>query len=347
MPRLKTEQREQAIRRGVDFIYTIAGNRKTFRSYGPYLLCFFRQMALTSLNEGLRRMAREMGGNLAARWRSARKMLPARANPETICEFVIAGCAAEHFGLQDRALKDEIRRAARCFSIQEFLGFDPTAEPPPENLTERCHCGLQNPRGRKTCQKCKRRLKMTSRYHTWMEALCATYWFERYGVSLEARYSDVLKWLPKMRPYFGLKRSDYLDFFYTAYAVTHVVYTLNGYGVYNLSRRWLPNEFAFLKANLKEAISLEDSDMVAEFVDSLKSFGLSDDHPTIRRGMNYLLSEQNPDGSWGDADDGGTFRLFHATWTAIDALRDYAWRGEGLSLPNLKPLIDKQAGTRR
>ena len=41
--------------------------------------------------------------------------------------------------------------------------------------------------------------------------------------------------------------------------------------MYRLSPRWLPQEFEFLKANLKDAIAQRDSDMLGEFMDSLKA----------------------------------------------------------------------------
>ena len=35
-----------------------------------------------------------------------------------------------------------------------------------------------------------------------------------------------------------------------------------------------------------------------------------------------------------------TYMRYHATWTAIDGLRDYGWR-TGLSFPDLKPLLTR------
>jgi hypothetical protein len=343
MQRFKIEERERAINLGVNFIYRIARQRKSFHAYGPYLTCFFPLIASTSRNASLRQTAREMGRSLVLRWRAARPALPSDAGPETVGKFVIAAYAADKSGLRDRALKEQIREAAKRISVEEFLGFDPTAEPPPDDLPEPCGCGLKNPRGRKTCGKCKKRLIIYSRYQTWTEALCTTYWGERYGVRLGARYVDVFKYLPDMRPYTVYKKTNYSDFFDIVYAVTHVVYTLNGYGKYNLSPRWLPHEFEFLKANLKEAIDLDDPDMVGEFLDSLKGFGLSDAHPIIRPAIDYLLSRQNPDGSWGDPSEEDLFDRFHATWTAIDGLREYAWRGQRLSYPKLMPTLKRWA----
>jgi hypothetical protein len=59
----------------------------------------------------------------------------------------------------------------------------------------------------------------------------------------------------------------YEDFIRALYAVTHVVYTLNGYSTYKLSPRWLPEEFEFLKASLADLIKLDDADAVGEMLD--------------------------------------------------------------------------------
>src|SRR5207248_7122609 len=90
-------------------------------------------------------------------------------------------------------------------------------------------------------------------------------------------------------------------FYDTVYSITHVVYTLNDYGRYRLPPRLLPEEFEFLKSNLREAVAQEDADMLGEFMDSLRAFGLSDADAEIRAGTEYLLAHQNADGSWGDA----------------------------------------------
>jgi squalene cyclase len=92
---------------------------------------------------------------------------------------------------------------------------------------------------------------------------------------------------------------------------------------------------------------MEDPEMLGEFLDCLKSFGLKNSHPLIRTGMDYLLSQQNADGSWGDVEAAeDIYLVYHSTWTAIDGLRDYAWRGEGLSFPKLKPLLEQWAKTK-
>jgi hypothetical protein len=127
------------------------------------------------------------------------------------------------------------------------------------------------------------------------------------------------------------------------YAVTHIVYTLNDYGAYRLRPSWLPREFAFLQANVASACERKDPEVLGELLDSLKAFGLRASHPLIMRGTRYLLAEQNEDGSWGDPDEENIRTRCHTTWTAIDGLRTYAWRGERLSRPEVKSILKRWA----
>jgi len=111
------------------------------------------------------------------------------------------------------------------------------------------------------------------------------------------------------------------------------------YGTYRLSPRWLPREFAFLKANVASACERKDPEVLGELLDSLKAFGLRASHPLIVRGTRFLLAEQNADGSWGDPAEENIRTRCHTTWTVIDGLRTYAWRGERLSLPEVKSML--------
>src|SRR5437879_4623300 len=330
--------RETSIKLGLDFIYRVAGTTDGFDSYGTLLICCFALVGATSRDASLRQLARSRAQRLAQRWGRAHRLVPADASPDLVLDFVLVRYALSRIGLRDVALNAQIRTAARRFSAQDALGFNPVSEPPANDLSYRCDCGLKNQRGRKSCKKCRRRLETQSRYRVWMRALASTYVSGRCGILFGARYADVLKWLPVMRPY-PVGADGNVEFLRDAiYAVTHIVYTLNDYGTYRLRPSWLPRDFAFLKANVDGACERKDPELLGELLDSLKAFGLRANHPLIMRGTRYLLAEQNEDGSWGDPDEENIRTRCHTTWTAIDGLRPYAWRGERVSSPEVESI---------
>ena len=63
---------------------------------------------------------------------------------------------------------------------------------------------------------------------------------------------------------------------------------------------WLPQEFEFLRENLKGPVAAGDAELLGEFVDCLRAFGLPESDAVVRSGVEYLLASQNADGSWGD-----------------------------------------------
>jgi hypothetical protein len=271
-----TESRDSAILRGLDFIYRTACDPENFYEYGfDYLFCL-HWIYYTSKDKHLRKVALRMGQERARHWRSENPSVPADADADTITSFVFASDSADRLGVRDDSLKPQIGRAAGGFTPQDYFWFDPRIEPPPTNVPEECACGAANSRGLKVCHRCKKKLIMMSRYEVWLLALIRSYMGERYGVTLGAGYADVIKWLPMMRPYCGPEGGYHHHFGWAIYAITHIVYTLNHYGRYNLLPEWLPDEFTFLKKHLKEAIRMEDPETVGEFLDSLKSFGLTE-----------------------------------------------------------------------
>jgi hypothetical protein len=331
--------REKSIKRGLDFIYRLARTPEGFDRYGSLLICCFALIGATSRDASLRQLARSRAQKLAQRWGRAHPLVPPDAGPDLIINFVLVRYALSRIGLRDAGLTAQIRNAAQQFSAEELLGFNPLTEPPAADLSFRCECGLENHRGRMFCRQCRRRLQIQSCYRVWMGALSKTYVSERCGIIFGARYLDVLKGLPAMRPYPVGAGEDVELLRDAVYAVTHIVYTLNDYSTYRLRPGWLPPEFEFLKANVAAACERQDPEVLGELLDSLKAFGLRTSHPLIVRGTNYLLEEQNEDGSWGDPEEENIRTRCHTTWTAIDGLRSCGWRGERLMRPELKSIL--------
>ncbi|MDQ1613452.1 MAG: hypothetical protein QOG00_3383 [Pyrinomonadaceae bacterium] len=337
-------ERARAVRRGLEFIYAVACEPQHFAEYGSDLLNCFYFIAATSRDATLGRAARRMGRARARQWRRERPAVPPDPDADTILDYLHGSLAADYLGYSDPRLKQQLARAAACFSSRDYLSFDPLTEPPPSDVPAECEgCGLWNERGRKRCRKCGKGLAQMSRYLVWYDALTRAYTGECYGVTASGRFADVFGWLPAMRPYRGREGGHNPDWYDEVYAVTHIVYTLNDYDLYQLSPRWLPAEFAFLKESLPESIATDDPEMAGEIIIALKAFKLGDDHPLIREGMDYLLACQNADGSWGDPEADWIYARYHSTWTALDGIRDHAWRGTRLRFPNLKPFLLRHA----
>jgi len=176
---------------------------------------------------------------------------------------------------------------------------------------------------------------MINPYELLLDALITTWSGEHYGVKLGADFGDVAALIPTLRPYRGAERGRNDDFIDIAYAVTHIVYVFNDYGKYRLRPEWLPQEYDYLKDNFEYVIAIDDPETMGEFIDTLKSFGMTEKDPLIRRGMDFILSRQHADGSWGDIDpaDRDPYTPYHSTWTAINGLMEYALGEERVSFP--------------
>jgi hypothetical protein len=338
--------RARALSRGLRYIYRTSLNPRNFAEHASDYMFLFQTLSVAMHDQSLKQTAQRMGVERARLWRHQHPSLPRNADAYTISLYAFASSDADDLNVPDRRMKEQIRQAASRYPAKDYLFFNPLIEPPPGDVPEYCeYDGADNSRGSKFCRVCKRRLKMRSRYDVWCDALIMTYSGEHYGVELGARYTDVLKWAPAMRPYRGKERGKNPDFFDSVFAITHIIYTLNNYSQYRLSPALLPQEYQFLKTNLREAMAERNPDMIGEFMDTLRSFGLTTEDPEIRSGMEYFLSHQNADGSWGRK---SVHNRYHETWNGIGALADYDWpSGEGLSFPELKPLLESwNAGVR-
>jgi hypothetical protein len=332
--------RDRAVERGVQVIYKIASNPDDFNDWGHDLLWCFYSISSTAKNPKIREMTRSYGHELALQWRRNNPEPPVD-NAGDLGDYVFGSDAANRLGVPDGPeIHERIRQGVARYTAEDFLSFDPTKEPPPSDVPNECpKCQEQNPRGTLKCLKCNARLTFKSRYEVWLDALITAYTGDVYGVNLGASYDDVLRWIKQMRPYASREKVGAQEAEHITYAITHVIYTLNDYGKYRLNRSWLPQEFKFLIANLDEMVRINDPETLGEFMDTLRSLGMSEKDKLIQFGMEYQLSHQNADGSWGDGDPNDAYKRYHSTWTAVDGLREYAFQGERLRRPELMKLI--------
>ena len=166
---------ETSIKRGLDFIYRVAGTPDGFDSYGSLLICCFALVGATSRDASLRQLARSRAQELVQRWSRLHPRLPPDVGPDLVIRFGLVRYALNRLGLRDAALNAQIRTAAKRFSAEDLLGLNPVRAPPPNDLPYQCDCGLRNQRGRTFCKQCRRRLQIQSRYRVWMRALASTY----------------------------------------------------------------------------------------------------------------------------------------------------------------------------
>ena len=295
--------RASAIGRALAFLYRAASTPKYFAEFGHDFLLAFATIASTSRDLGLRDAAREMGQERAKQWRLDHPHVPPSASADDVAALVLGAYAADALGQPDNSFKLELRTAARRFTAVDFLAFDAATEPPQSS-------------------------KFRSRYDVWTDALINSYAGDAYGIQLGAPYANVVRWMSAMRPYPVKDGDEKFDRFY---AITHLVYTLNGYQSKRISPALLGPEIEILRVSLKDAIASHDSEQIGECLDTLKAFGLDND-ADVHVGIEYLLSSQRPDGTWTGAKD-DPYTAYHSAWTGLDGLRDYQWRGEVTQLP--------------
>jgi hypothetical protein len=310
------------------FIYRTSLVPENFARYGhDYLWCFCT-VAGTSAEPDLREMARRFGRERAIQWRAGHRQVPQDAEANQVYQLVSGSQSANCLGVSgEPLLKEAIRQAAARLSPEEFFGFDPAREPPPDDIPKRCRtCGAASPRGARACEECGARLEMWDRYEVWCDAMITAFAGDRYGVRMGSSFEDVARWRPRMTPYPGPGDAGVARYRHAAYAVTHLVYAFNDYSRVSLRPEWFPPEFEFLTSHFTHNIEAEDLELVGEFLDTLRSFGLPETDPRVVAGIRFLLARQNPDGSWGDPNDPDIYNRYHSTWTAIDGLRAYAWR---------------------
>jgi hypothetical protein len=319
--------RDAAVRRGLRFIYRTALSLENLERWAHDYLWLFYSIAVAAADPEVKRMAWQMGVDRARAWRRMFPQLPSVDSGTQLAQFAMASHSADSLGIRDPRMKEQIRRVAGMLSAEDLIGFEPANGPPQQTTTAVCAARPRKvSRGARRGHACPV-VEAGSPYDAMSEALVLTFIGDAYGVRLGASLPQVMQWLPLLRPYRGYENGRNRDFRSTAYMVTHVAYVLNDYCRYRLRPEWLPDEYAFLAANVLANVEAEDVELTGEFLDNLRSFGMTMDDERLRAGTEFLLSRQNGDGSWGNVNDRDIYNRYHPTWAAVCGLMAFEWQG--------------------
>lgn len=107
-----------------------------------------------------------------------------------------------------------------------------------------------------------------------------------------------------------------------AYLATHTAFVLSDFARLKLSPEDLGPLYGYLRTEFPSAIRYGSLELIAEFVDVFRILGFDDQDDMVCQGTRFLLDRQLPNGGWGGWEDGNAYDQIHATWVAVDALRD-------------------------
>jgi hypothetical protein len=244
----------------------------------------------------LTRQAHRLSKHSARRWLSAHPRLPAATSAEDVVfRYAYGAYTTMRVGLDTKALCRDLAAEARTLGWRKLFGFDPKREPPPNA-------------------------------DLWQYAMVGAHIAEGAGMRPGSSAREIAAWRRVMQPYPRPRARRLTAAAWSAfYAVTHLVYVLNDYSLYQLPReRFLP-EAEFLRAACEAATADDDVEGIGESVDALLSLGDSERDPLIVRARRKILALQKRDGSWGSRSDEPYTRL-HKTWVALDGLTRYGRR---------------------
>jgi hypothetical protein len=113
---------------------------------------------------------------------------------------------------------------------------------------------------------------------------------------------------------------------------------LSNYGELCISPTLLPQEYAYFsdETHLERLILAKDVHLVGEICHCLKVFGVTEESPSLSRGLEFLRQSQKLDGSFPTRrDDDDPYFRYHAAMCAASALNPQRFRGFGPSDPAL------------
>ena len=190
----------------------------------------------------------------------------------------------------------------KVYETKDYLGWNPFTGPPSDQTLE-ISSGVE-----------------VSKYRAFSNAIIHAFYADRVGLNLGCTFCQIFQWLPSLRPYKGPRELPWHEYIDQCYLVTHIIFVMNNWGELSLHPSLFPNEYFFLRANFDIHIQQRDVHLIAEFTETLRSFGCDDKDELIQKGIRTLLSLQDENGIWDDTDGNDPYRTYHATMCGAQAL---------------------------
>ncbi len=282
------ERVKEALWRGLEYMVRSASDPDNFEEYASDYLFFFADLSrVPDALVGLR--ARQAGLKLGEIYLEKYFDLD---EADAIVDGASALWALDALGMDVEAPQVLLRQAAGRFGAVDYWGFDPARREAP-NLDQL------------------------------IDLLIGFHFTDRIDAGLPVSFAEALLYVP------SVEYSDNLEIGGGRYVdqnnlVTHLVYTLSGYASWLLDPALVPRELDYIRGSFLAALMWADPETLSEFTDSLRLLGYGDDDPDIAAGKELLLQMQRPDGSWQPENPEDEYDRYHATWCAMDALRDYS-----------------------
>lgn len=267
-----------------------------FEEYGSDFLEFYYELAV-SAEAGLAKRALADGRVLLKRLIELHSKAADIEHPDELMEPLSLLALAREFGCKKplKAIRRRVVKALKDFSFRALFEL---------NKGEAC---------RDADRLC--------------EAIISLHFARRAGF----QEGQVLFWALKQAQRFSYKFSEQQEadsVLAQDNLVTHVIYVQSDYGRLKLPPARFKPEMKFIKWRMPACCQSDDIEGVAEFTDSLRILGVPDSHPLMVKALRYLLTKQESDGRFGEA-DWDFYDRYHSTWTALNALRSFHFKGRG------------------
>ena len=243
-------------------------------------------------------------------------------------------------------------RALSSFHICDVMGYDPSSERLP--LTPKAHCSncgtVSTSRKSKSsnlqrstksdnskCSVCNHKLKMKVDYGGLTDALVWAYVFRDVGIDIQCNnrgttLSEIVSVLPLARCYQRIDELGHNFYKLQCYFLTHLVYVFSDWGQHALRRQFFAEEYEFVIHNMKIAISLNDPEIVGEFIQCLKIMQVTKESDPdvwglIEIGYKYLIAKEQEKGGKGTFvhDRESIYDRYHSSYCASIGLLDYSF----------------------